>query len=176
MLLIFTVFLVLNRRVTSCFVDKGIELMTSRFIAFIAFLLYAGAALSQTVPIQQQAQRLDAGAVVFAQAAVASASIATVTVPTGQFAYITGISIDGCQNATGSAVTNGNITSTGLSTNPAWSFSQAIAVNGCFTGGIARDFPTTPIKSLSGTNVVITSPATPGWQYTIRIYYYLNNS
>ncbi len=147
------------------------------FTAFLAVLwLGISAAAAQTVPVQQQGQRLDASAVAFAQAAVASASTATVVVPTGQYAYITGISVDGCQNATGAAVTNGNITSTGLSTNPSWSFSMALTVNGCFQGGIVRDFPSTPVKSQSGTNVTVVSPATSGWQYTVRIYYYLSTS
>ena len=148
-----------------------------RWLCSIAALLFgAASAVAQTVPVQQSAQRLDAGAVVFAQAAVSSPTVATVVVPTGYYAYVTGISIDGCQNATGSTVTNGNITSTGFASNPSWSYGLVTTINTCIAGGIARDFPTTPIKSLSGTNVVITSPTSSGWQYTIRIYYYLANS
>ena len=137
--------------------------------------LVCGAAWAQAVSVQQSAQRLDASAVAFAQAAVGSPSTATVTVPTGMFAYITGISVDGCQNGTGAAVTNANITSTGLNTNPSWSYSMAQTANGCVAQGIARDFPATPLKSQSGTNVTVVSPTTATWQYTIRVYYYLAN-
>lgn len=150
----------------------------SRAVAVLLPLSAVGAQ-AQTVPVAPQAQRLDAGSILaVAQAAVASSSVATVTVPSNQVAYITAIEVDGCQNGTGAAVTNGNITSTGFNSitanNPSWSFSMALTANGCFTGGIVRFYPSTPVKAVPGTNVVITSPATSGWQYTIRVYGYLN--
>jgi hypothetical protein len=146
------------------------------FSVFGVLLLFSAPAFAQTVPVQQSPQRLDASAVAFTQAAVGSPSVATVVVPTGMFAYVTGISIDGCQDATGLLVTNGNITSTGFASNPSWSYSMVLTASACFSPGIARDFPSTPVKSLSGTNVVITSPTTAHWQYTIRVYYYLSSS
>src|SRR6266550_4003059 len=132
-------------------------------VTCLAFLLWVTVAEAQTVPVQQAAQRLDASAVAFAQAAVGSPSTATVVVPTGMYAYITGISVDGCQNGTGLLITNGNITSTGLNTNPSWSYSMPLTVNGCFSGGIVRDFPTTPLKSQAGINVTVVSPTTSNW-------------
>jgi hypothetical protein len=135
------------------------------------YLLGTGVGWAQAVSTQQTAARLDAGGIAFSQVAVGSPSVATVAVPTGYFAYVTGISVDGCQDATGLAVTNGNITSSGLSTNPSWSYSMPLTASACFAGGIARDFPATPVKSLAGTNV--TSPTTSHWQYTIRVFYYL---
>lgn len=139
----------------------------------IALLFLASPALAQTVPVQQTAARLDASSVAFAQAAAAASSVATVTVPTTMYAYITGVSIDACENGSGGAITNANITSTGLSTNPSWSFSAPSAANTCAQA--IRDFPSTPYKSLYGTNVVLTSPSTTAVQYTIRVYYYLNS-
>jgi hypothetical protein len=133
-------------------------------------------ALAQTVPIQQSAQRLDASAVAFAQAAVGSASTATITVPPGMFAYVTGVSVDACEGSGLTGVAAGSITSTGLSTNPSWGFSLVSTADVCVAGGAVRDLPSTPYKSQYGTNVTVVSPATSGAQYTIRVYYYLNQT
>lgn len=146
-----------------------------RLTAALLLLLLgmANSAIAQTVSVQQTAARLDASAVAFSQAAVAAASVATVVVPTGYYGYITGVSIDACENGSGGAITNANITSSGLSTNPSWSFSAPSAANTCAYP--IRDFPVTPYKSLPGTSVALTSPATTAVQYTIRVYYYLAN-
>jgi hypothetical protein len=140
-------------------------------LLLLLLLGLAGPAMAQTVSVQQAAARLDASAVAFTQAAVAASSVATVVVPTGYYGYITGVSIDACENGSGGAITNANITSSGLSTNPSWSFSAPSAANTCAYP--TRDFPVTPYNSLAGTNVVLTSPATTAVQYTIRVYYYL---
>lgn len=101
-------------------------------------------------------------------------SVATVTVPGGLYAYVTAIYMDVCGNATGSAQTNVNFTSTGLTGTPSWSYS-ATAANILSTCLRLGDSFATPLKgSAPGTNVVITSPSgVTNNSYTIRVYYYL---
>ncbi len=135
--------------------------------------LWAVTAQAQ-VTIQQNATHLDAAtAVAFAQGAVGAASTATITVPSGQYAYITGIGIDLAQNGTSTVATNLNTTAMGnVSGGPQWTFSCPATVNSNCVG--VRETYAVPLKSAApGTNVTLT--ATPGAnnQFTVRIYYYL---
>jgi hypothetical protein len=142
------------------------------FIAAFA-ALWASVASAQ-VTVQQNATHLDAAtAVAFAQAAVGSASTATITVPSGQYAYITGISIDLAQNGTSTAATNLLTTAMGnISGGPQWQFSCPATVNSNCVG--VRETYAVPLKSAApGTNVTLTATAGANNQFTVRIYYYL---
>ena len=134
---------------------------------------FATPASAQTA-VQQVPTRLDAATnVCFAQLAVNNTSICTIVVPAGQFAYVTGISIDTCQNGTATINTNVNYTTTNLPSTPKFPVSLAATANLCGTS--IRYFPSTPLKSLAaGTSVVVTGPAAAAnTQQTIRVYYYL---
>lgn len=142
------------------------------FVAALA-ALWAVAAQAQ-VAVQQNATHLDAAtAVAFAQAAVGSASTATITVPSGQYAYITAIGIDLAQNGTSTAAVNLNTTAmVNIAGGPQWTFSCPATANSNCTG--VRETYAVPLKSAApGTNVSLT--ATPGAnnQFTVRLYYYL---
>jgi len=148
--------------------------MRKPLIIALALLGALGSAFGQQ-SVQQTAKRLDAAtAVAFAQAAVGSNSTATITVPTGQYAYITGVSMDTCADGTGgTALTNLNYTSTNIQSTPSWSVSFAGTANTCATP--IREFYATPLKSLvPGTAVTVVSPTVGTHnQSTIRVYYYL---
>jgi hypothetical protein len=144
-----------------------------RFLIALIAALWAGIASAQ-VAIQQNPTHLDAAtAVAFAQAAAGAASTATITVPSGQYAYITGIGIDLAQNATGAVVTNVNTTAmVNVSGGPQWSFSCVATANtNCV--GVRENFPV-PLKSAApGTNVSLTATPSAQSQFTVRIYYYV---
>lgn len=139
-------------------------------------LCFATAAFGQAVSVQQAGTRAEAAtAVAFAQAAVGSTSTATITVPAGLYAYITGLSMDTCADGTGgTAQTNSNFTTTNIQSTPSWSFSFGGTANTC--GVSLREWFNIPLKSLQpGTNVTVVSPTGGGGhnQFTIRVYYYL---
>jgi len=146
------------------------------FAIFAVLLAFACTASAQQGSlVQQSGSRFDAAtAVAFAQAAVAAQSTATISVPAGQYAYITGVGMDTCANGTGgTALTNANFTSTNLQSTPSWSISFAGTANTC--GTRIAEFYATPLKSLvPGTAVTVVSPAgSANNQFTIRVYYYL---
>jgi hypothetical protein len=100
----------------------------------------------------------------------------------------TGIGVDACENGTGAAMTNLNVTSSGIVGAPSWSFSGASAINTCVAGmngagisgfmwpngtAVSEKFALPLRSSAPGTNVVITSPTTAQIQYTVRVYYYV---
>lgn len=135
--------------------------------------LWAGAASAQ-VTIQQNATHLDAAtAVAFNQGTATTAAAATITVPSGQYAYITGISIDLGQNATSAAVTNANtVALTNVAGGPQWTFSCPATANANCVG-VRENFPV-PLKSAApGTNVTLTTATPTNSIYTVRMYYYL---
>jgi hypothetical protein len=131
-----------------------------------------GLALAQA-PVQQSPTRLDsATAVAVTGTAVNNQYTATVTVPAGQYAYITAISFDVCTNGTGTAANQVTFTSTNLSGSPVWPFSVAATASICqhwidtIPGGLKSSIP--------GTNVTVVTPAAAANNsYTVRIYYYL---
>lgn len=130
-----------------------------------------------TTCVQQSATRPDAAIQVQMGTNVGTVnqqSVATVTVPGSLSAYVTAIYLDVCGNGTGSAQTNVNFTTTGLSGTPSWSYSTTAAniLSTCLRLG---DSFATPLKSSApGTNVVVTSPtAATNNSYTIRVFYYL---
>jgi hypothetical protein len=132
-------------------------------------LLWVGSASAQVgvcnpstgTCVQQVPSRLDAGTFV-AQGTnnntVNQQSVATVATPGGLYAYVTAIVIDICGDATGTAATQVNFTSTGLIGTPSWNYSATTgtSLSTCQHWG---DYFATPLKgSAPGTNVVITSP------------------
>jgi hypothetical protein len=141
-------------------------------LSLLALVVSIGTAGAQQA-VQQTPTRLDAAtAVAFGQAAVATASVATIVVPGGQYAYITAISIDACEDATAVALTNVNVTTAGIAGTPSYTFSYPATVNQCPVA--LRETFAVPLKSIQpGTNVVFTSPSSTHVQYTIRVYYYL---
>lgn len=160
-----------------------------KLVATLFALLFSTTlALAQaTTSVQQTGTRFDAATNVgFTQAAVGSQSVLTITPPGGQYVYLTALSFDVCSNGTGLAVTNGNITSSGIIGAPSWSFSTPLTVNNCVFGqggaGPAADaYPATTVaerfalplrSSVPGTAVVFTSPTSAQIQYTLRAYYY----
>lgn len=149
--------------------------MRKIILAALSLLALTGGAFAQAVSTQQSASRVEAAtAVAFAQAAVGSQSTATIAVPAGMFAYITGISADTCFDATGAtAGVNVNYTSTNIQSTPSWSLSYVGTANTC--NPPLREWFSVPLKSAqAGTNVTIVSPAGNAHaQFTIRVYYYL---
>lgn len=152
--------------------------MRKLLLGLAALALAAGAASAQT-PVQQSAARLDASqfvAIGTNYGTVNSASVATVTVGAGLYAYITNIVIEACGDgsANGAAVTNALFTTTGIVGTPSWQWSQpttAYTICNKLTDGPFA----TPLKSASsGVNVVLTSPTAPTHTaYNMKIYYYL---
>ena len=126
--------------------------------------------------VQQVATRLDAGTFV-AQGTnnntVNQQSVATVTPPGNLYAYITAIIIDICGDATGTAATQVNFTSSGISGSPSWSYSATTgtSLSTCQHWG---DQFAVPLKSNApGTAVVITSPsAILHTAFNIRVFGY----
>lgn len=143
-----------------------------RLIGLFLLALSFNPALAQA-PVQQAPTHLDAAtAVAFAGTAVNSQSTATITVPGGQYAYITAISFDVCTNGTGTAANQVTYTSTNIAGSPQWVFSIAATASICqhwqdiIPGGLK--------SAAAGTNVTIVSPtAATNNSYTIRAYYYL---
>ncbi len=85
----------------------------------------------------------------------------TITPPAGQYAYITGVYIEGAANATAS--TSATIwSSTNLTGNPAWltNFTTAAAANPSGQLGIAEIYPTGLKSTVAGTAVTIVPGAT----------------
>jgi len=155
-------------------------------IGFLLALCWSSLAFGQAA-VQQSGIRFDAASNVgFVQAAVGSQSVLTITPPGGQYVYLTAIGIDVCQNATSTAISNGNVTSSGIVGTPSWSFSAPATANTCAfgvggVGPVGYGYPATtvaerfalPLKSAApGTAVVLTSPTTTNVQYTLRAYYY----
>jgi len=134
----------------------------ARAAAFVALAVAAGitGAIGQTLT-QQSQQHLDAGAPLCVSTnfnTVNTQGLCTITVPAGQFVYISRMELEACEDATGSAATNVNFTSSGLgSINPSWSLSMPVGANTCSYREIS--WPTTLKSQAPGTNVVITSPA-----------------
>src|SRR5271157_982134 len=143
--------------------------------AAVGLLALTGIAFGQATSVQQSGSRLDAAtAVAYATAAQGSAATATITVPAGQFAYITGVSIGVCANTTGgTALTNTNFTSTNIVGLPSWAFSHAGTASTC-AARVAESFPT-PLKSANaGTAVTVVGPTGVAQLIQdIRVYYYL---
>lgn len=149
--------------------------------ALLALALGLGIAQAQqagVIAIQQTPSRLDACnalALAGGTPTVNTQVTATLNVPAGQYAYICSISGTVCANATGgTALTNGNFTSTNLPSNPTWQISFAGTLNTCANTAIAETFNGPPLKSSNaGTNVTIVSPAAGAQNaYQIRVTYY----
>jgi hypothetical protein len=144
-------------------------------LAFLGLVAFTGAAFAQATSVQQAPSRLDAATgVAFAQAAKGSISTATVTVPAGLYAYVTGVSIDVCADGTGgNAYANLNFTTTNLQSTPSFAVSAALAANTCAVP--IREWYATPLKSSqAGVNVTVVGPAVGATnQQTIRVYFYL---
>jgi hypothetical protein len=150
-------------------------------LAFSLALLLGLTGLASAQTVQQQSQRLDAAQFVVVSTnynTINTQAVATVTPPAGQYVYITRIEIEVLQNATGTAVTNLNFTSTGLGTgataSPQWGVTLALTAN----ASLYRDVNmTTPLRSaIAGQNVTITSPAAlASTAYGIKIYGYFSS-
>ena len=126
--------------------------------------------------VQQVPSRLDA-TVFVAQGTnnntVNQQSVATATPPGNMYVYITAIIIDVCGDATGTAATNVNFTSTGIAGTPSWSYSSTTGTTASLCQHFGDQF-SIPLKSTApGTAVVITSPtAIVHNGNNIRIYGY----
>lgn len=126
--------------------------------------------------VQQVPTRLDATTFVTQGTnnnTVNQQSVATVTVPGNMYAYITAIVIDICGDATGTAATQVNFTSSGISGSPSWSYSATTGTSAATCQHWGDQFAI-PLKSNApGTNVVITSPAAIlHTAFNIRIFGY----
>lgn len=146
-----------------------------KFLLALALLpALAGIAFGQALT-QQSGQHLDAAtAVAVTGTAVNNQYTATITVPAGQYAYITALSFDVCTNGTGTGANQVTFTSTNLSGSPVWPFSVAATASICqhwqdiIPGGLKSAAP--------GTNVTIVTPAAAANNsYTVRAYYYFAN-
>ena len=158
--------------------------MNRFLLALAGVILYVGTASAQVgvcnpssgTCVQQSPTRLDATTFV-AQGTnnntVNQQSVATVTVPGNLSAYITAIVIDVCGDATGTAATNTNFTSTGITGTPSWSFSATTGTTAALCQHFG-DYFAVPLKSQQpGTNVVITSPSAQlHTAFNIRVYGY----
>lgn len=150
--------------------------LITRAFALLAFALLPLAAAAQT-SVQQAASRLDATTLVAVGtnfATVNAQAVATVSVPAGQYAYITKIDLWTCGDATGTAATNNLWTSTGIAGAPSWTFSATTGTSLSTCQNWGESF-SVPLKSAqAGVNVVITSPsALLHTAFPIKIYYYL---
>lgn len=158
--------------------------MKRLILACAGLLLLAGGASAQVgvcnpsygTCVQQVPTRLDAGTFV-AQGTndhtVNQQSVATVTVPGGMYAYITAVIIDVCGDATGTAATNTNFTSTGIIGTPSWSFSATTGTTAALCQHFGDQFAIPLKSSAPGTNVVITSPsAQVHTAFNIRVFGY----
>jgi hypothetical protein len=134
--------------------------LAAAFVAVAAFLGGVGTASAQT-STQQVQQHLDAAAPLCQGTnfnTINTQSVCTITAPAGQYVYITRIELEACEDATGTAATNVNFTSTGLgSINPSWSLSMPLSAGLCSFREI--NFTTTLKSQTPGTNVVLTSPS-----------------
>lgn len=134
-----------------------------KFLA-LAFLALASPAFAQTplVPlVQQSSQRLDAATTCFSGTnynTVNTQSTATISASAGQYFYITWLYLAAASDATGSANTNLNFTSTGIVGTPQWGYSLAATAS---AGIVVQNGPlTTPIKTAQpGQVATIVSPA-----------------
>lgn len=158
--------------------------MTKFLLALAGVILFVGTASAQVgvcnpsvgTCVQQSATRLDAGTMV-AQGTnnntINQQSIATVTVPGNLSFYMTALVIDICGDGTGTAATNVNFTSTGITGTPSWSYSATTgtSLSTCQHWG---DQFAIPLKSAQpGVNVVITSPtAIAHTGFNIRVFGY----
>lgn len=146
--------------------------MRKYLLALALLPALCGLALAQA-PVQQSPTHLDAATAVAVTGTTANTQYTlTITVPAGQYAYITALSFDVCTNGTGSAVNQVTYTSTNLSGSPVWPFSIAATASICqhwqdiIPGGLKSSIP--------GTNVTIVTPAAAtNNSYTVRAYYYL---
>jgi hypothetical protein len=103
---------------------------------------------------------------------IASQSTATIVVPAGLYAYITGIYLSACQDATSTANVNLQFTSTNITGTPDWAYGLAAVANTCYQQML--NFAT-PLKSAAaGTNVTVVSPtSTAHTGFGIDVFYYL---
>lgn len=154
-------------------------------ILTLAFVFgFAGAALAQqsgAPQVQQTATRQDAGTAVAVSTnynTVNQQGVATIVVPSGQYAYITRIELEAVQDGTSTACVNCAFTSNGLGSgaaaSPQWGFSIAATADAVLYRDVNMS---TPLKSASpGTNVTVTSPAAKtDLAFGIKVYYYLAN-
>jgi hypothetical protein len=157
----------------------SLALIIVRLYLLLALLIaLTGLASAQTV--QQNSQRFDAATFAVVSTnynTINQQAVATVTPPAGQFIYITRIELEVMQNATGTAVTNLNFTSTGLGTgataSPQWGVSLPLTANATLYRDINMG---TPLRTaIAGQNVTITSPAAlASTAYGIKIYGYFS--
>src|ERR1700683_4653640 len=146
-------------------------------------LAFCGPSLAQNViapPIQQVGQRLDAAnavAVSTNYTTVNTQAVATITVPAGQYAYITRIELEAIQDGTSTACVSCAFTSTGLGSgataSPHWGFSIAATADATLYRDVSLS---APLKSaVAGQNVTITSPtAKADLGFGIKVYYYFS--
>jgi len=145
-------------------------------LAALGLFLGLSSALGQT-SITQYGSRLDSTNAVAVGTnfnTVNQQAVATATSQAGLYVYVTGIDIELCGDATGTAATNTNFTSTGISGTPSWSFSATTGTTAGTCQRIGDNFAI-PLRSVNpGTNVVVTSPtAQTHTAFGIRIFYYL---
>lgn len=154
--------------------------MRKYLLSLFALALSSSLAFGQAA-VQQSSQRFDAATAVAVSTnynTINQQGVATVTVPSGQFAYITRIELEAIQDATSTAAVNSAFTSTGLGTgataSPQWGFSLAATADATLYRDINM---VTPLKSATpGTNVTVTSPsAAAHLAFGIKVYYYLSN-
>lgn len=156
--------------------------MGKRLLLLILLLLWPWLADAQVAQIQQLGTRFDAGGLVALGTnfnTINQQSVATTVVPgNGQYIYVTGLYMGACEsNTTGTAVTNGNFTTTNLN-GAEFAISIPATLGACAGAGTpapaAFSFPT-PLKAATpGVAVVLTSP-TAGAQvgFATEIFYYV---
>jgi hypothetical protein len=154
-------------------------MMRRLLLAFVLALL-PGLAFAQAQvapPVQQSSTRSDAATLVGAitssgtALAVNTTTTSTLTAPSGQFVYITGITFEVCTDGTATAQNQVTFTSTNISNTPSFEYSIAATVSICQRW--SEPFAA-PLKSLQpGVNVTFVSPAAALHNsYNIRAYYY----
>lgn len=142
-------------------------------LGLIALLALTGPVSAQTL-IQQSPTMLsacnqiaNAGATI----AVATAQTVTITPPAGQYVYLCGLDYSICQNATGAAISNATITTTGLPGNPKYQYSLVATVDACTT--TQAYYFGLPLKSnAAGTAVTIVAASQTQASATINAYYF----
>lgn len=140
-----------------------------------AFVLASGPAWAQAPTlVQQSATMLHACTAQNATAAVNVQVTLTLTPPAGQYVYVCGIDVASSQNATSTANTNSQYTSTNLGpagSTWAWKYSIAATANLAITQAF---YFTQALRSTQpGVAVTIVSPAALAQTaFSINAYYY----
>lgn len=98
----------------------------------------------------------------------------TITVPAGQYAYVTGLDISNCQGSAVTAAAPTYVTTTGLNGSPQWVIGSGPATAGTCSPTATFAFAKSLKSQTAGTNVTFVLPTFVTNQVVgVNVYYYL---